>query len=98
MVSHILGSRLVTARGVETEVEEFSQARSNIGLAGAIQLEAYPGEPARRPFEIALKLWEKGVYVRCGGDTLQFAPPFISSTAEIDRLFQMTAEVMAAQA
>jgi beta-alanine--pyruvate transaminase len=70
----------------------------NLGLAGAIQLEPYPGEPARRPFELAMALWKKGVYVRCGGDTLQFAPPFISTTDEIDRLFAMTAEVIAASA
>jgi beta-alanine--pyruvate transaminase len=66
----------------------------NLGLAGAIQIEPYPGEPARRPFELSLALWEKGVYVRCGGDTLQFAPPYISSIEEIDRLFAMTAEVL----
>ncbi|MGD8830060.1 MAG: aspartate aminotransferase family protein [Pseudomonadales bacterium] len=70
----------------------------NLGLAGAIQLEPYPGEPARRPFELAMALWKKGVYVRCGGDTLQFAPPFISTTEEIDRLFAMTAEAIAASA
>ncbi len=68
----------------------------NLGLAGAIQIEPYPGEPARRPFELSLALWEKGFYVRCGGDTLQFAPPYISSPEEIDRLFAATAEVLEA--
>ncbi len=66
----------------------------NLGLAGAIQIEPYPGEPARRPFELSLELWKKGVYVRCGGDTLQFAPPYISTPEEIDRLFAITAEVL----
>jgi beta-alanine--pyruvate transaminase len=66
----------------------------NLGLAGAIQIEPYPGEPARRPFELSLALWKKGVYVRCGGDTLQFAPPYISSPEEIDRLFALTAEAL----
>ena len=28
----------------------------------------------------------KGLYVRYGGDTIQLAPPFISTEAEIDRL------------
>ena len=68
----------------------------NLGLAGAIQIEPYPGEPARRPFELSLALWEKGFYVRCGGDTLQFAPPYISSPEEIDRMFVATAEVLEA--
>ena len=66
----------------------------NLGLAGAIQIAPYPGEPARRPFELSLALWKKGVYVRCGGDTLQFAPPYVSSKEEIDRLFALTAEVL----
>jgi beta-alanine--pyruvate transaminase len=70
----------------------------NIGLAGAIQLEPHPGEPARRPFEIALDLWKKGVFVRCGGDTLQFAPPFVSEPDEIDRMFGLTAEALAESA
>jgi beta-alanine--pyruvate transaminase len=39
---------------------------------------ALPGEPARRPYEIAMKCWKKGFYVRYGGDTIQLAPPFIS--------------------
>ena len=58
----------------------------NYGLAGALQIEAYPGEPARRPYEIAMKLWQKGFYVRYGGDTLQFGLPFIVEAEEIDRL------------
>jgi beta-alanine--pyruvate transaminase len=33
-----------------------------------------------------MRCWEKGFYVRYGGDTLQLAPPFISSEAQIDSL------------
>ncbi|MDN3522794.1 aspartate aminotransferase family protein [Halomonas ramblicola] len=58
----------------------------NYGLAGALQIEPYPGEPARRPFEIAMKCWEKGFYVRYGGDTLQLGLPFTVEREEIDRL------------
>ncbi|MCI0510778.1 beta-alanine--pyruvate transaminase [Chromohalobacter marismortui] len=58
----------------------------NYGLAGALQIEPYPGEPGRRPFEIAMKCWEKGFYVRYGGDTLQLGLPFIVEREEIDRL------------
>ena len=36
----------------------------NYGFAGAITLEPYPGEPLRRPFEVAMKMWEKGFLVR----------------------------------
>ena len=58
----------------------------NYGLAGALQIEAYPGEPARRPYEIAMKCWQKGFYVRYGGDTIQLGVPFIVEREEIDRL------------
>lgn len=58
----------------------------NYGLAGALQIESYPGEPARRPYEIAMKCWEKGFYVRYGGDTIQLGLPFIVEREEIDRV------------
>jgi beta-alanine--pyruvate transaminase len=58
----------------------------NYGLAAGITLAALPGEPARRPFEVAMACWKKGFYVRYGGDTIQLAPPFISTPEEIDRL------------
>lgn len=58
----------------------------NYGLAAGITIAAAPGEPAKRPFEIAMACWKKGFYVRYGGDTIQLAPPFISEKAEIDRL------------
>jgi beta-alanine--pyruvate transaminase len=57
----------------------------NFGLAGALQIEAIPGEPAvRRPFAIALKCWEKGLYVRWTGDTIQLGPPLVSEQRELE--------------
>jgi len=58
----------------------------NYGLAAGLTIEAFPGEPAKRPYEIAMKCWNKGFYVRYGGDTIQLAPPFISERHEIDSL------------
>jgi beta-alanine--pyruvate transaminase len=66
----------------------------NFGLAGALQIAARPGEPLRRPYEIALAMWERGCYVRWGGDTLQFAPPFVAEKAELDRLFNTLNDVI----
>ena len=54
-----------------------------------------PGEPARRPYEIAMNCWKKGFYVRYGGDTVQLAPPFISERAEIDRLVNALGDALA---
>jgi beta-alanine--pyruvate transaminase len=64
----------------------------NYGLAAGLTLEALPGEPAKRPYEVAMKCLEKGFYVRYGGDTIQLAPPFISEKAEIDRLISVLAD------
>lgn len=66
----------------------------NYGLAGALQIEPYPNEPARRPFEIAMKCWEKGFYVRYGGDTIQLGLPFIVEHDEIDRLVNVLGEAI----
>ncbi|MDN3639671.1 aspartate aminotransferase family protein [Simiduia curdlanivorans] len=58
----------------------------NYGFAGALTLAPYPGEPAKRPYEVAMKMWDKGFYVRYGGDTLQLGLPFITEKQEIDTL------------
>jgi len=67
----------------------------NYGLAAGFTIAALPGEPARRPYEIAMKCWDKGFYVRYGGDTIQLAPPFISTEAEIDRLVSALGDALA---
>jgi len=64
----------------------------NYGLAGGISLEHYPKEPLRRPFELGVSCFEKGYYVRWGGDTVQLAPPFISSQDQIDSLINAVGE------
>ncbi|WP_136248706.1 aspartate aminotransferase family protein [Halomonas borealis] len=66
----------------------------NYGLAGALQIEPYPNEPARRPYEIAMKCWDKGFYVRYGGDTIQLGLPFIVEREEIDRLINVLGEAI----
>ncbi len=58
----------------------------NFGLAAGLTIDALPGEAARRPYDIAMAMYRKGFYVRYGGDTIQLAPPFISTKAEIDSL------------
>ena len=70
----------------------------NFGLAAGFTLEHAPGEPAKRPFEVAMKCFEKGFYVRYGGDTIQLAPPFMTEKAEIDRLLTALAESLNATA
>ena len=70
----------------------------NYGLAAGITIAALPGEPAKRPYEIAMRCLEKGFYVRYGGDTIQLAPPFIIEKAEIDSLVNALGEALNATA
>jgi len=64
----------------------------NYGFAAGLSLEHYPGEPLRRPFEIGTKCFDKGFYVRWGADTLQLAPPFVSTKQQIDGLINAVGE------
>jgi beta-alanine--pyruvate transaminase len=64
----------------------------NFGLAAGITINAAPGEPAKRPYQIASAMLAKGFYVRYGGDTIQLAPPFISTPAQIDSLVNALGE------
>ncbi len=64
----------------------------NYGLAAGLTLAALPGEPAKRPYQVAMRCLEKGFYVRYGGDTIQLAPPFIVEKHEIDSLVSVLAE------
>ena len=70
----------------------------NIGLAAGFSIAPVPGEPARRPYEIAMKCWDMGFYVRYGGDTIQLAPPFISEKAELERLVSALGDALNATA
>ncbi|MEH6605730.1 MAG: aminotransferase class III-fold pyridoxal phosphate-dependent enzyme, partial [Pseudomonadales bacterium] len=64
----------------------------NYGFAAGFTLEAYPGEPARRPYEVAMRMWRKGFYVRYGADTIQLGLPFITEKTEIDSLINALGE------
>ena len=66
----------------------------NYGLAAGITIAPVPGEPAKRPYEIAMAMFQKGFYVRYGGDTIQLAPPFISTPAQIDSLLSALGETL----
>ena len=64
----------------------------NYGSAAGITLKSHDGEPAKRPYEAAMKCWEKGFYVRYGGDTLQLGLPFSSTDSEIDSIVNAIGE------
>jgi beta-alanine--pyruvate transaminase len=70
----------------------------NLGLAAGLTIAGAPGEPARRPYEVGMAMWKKGFYVRFGGDTIQLAPPFISTPEQIDSLVNALGECLNATA
>ena len=67
----------------------------NCGLAGALQLEARDGDLTVRPFEVGVKMWQAGYYVRWGGDTVQVGPPFVATEQQLDALFDALGTVLA---
>jgi beta-alanine--pyruvate transaminase len=64
----------------------------NIGLAGAVQIAPLLNEPIRRPSEIALACWNKGLYIRWAGDTLCMAPPFVCEKEQLDEAFNILSD------
>lgn len=60
----------------------------NIGMAGAIQLAPREGDLTVRPYEAGVWCWHNGLYVRWGGDTLQFAPPFTCTEDDLEQMAQ----------
>ncbi|OQW88803.1 MAG: aspartate aminotransferase family protein [Rhodoferax ferrireducens] len=70
----------------------------NLGLAAGFSIDPVPGEPAKRPYEVAMAMLKNGFYVRYGGDTIQLAPPFISTPEQIDSLVNALGECLNATA
>ena len=68
----------------------------NEGFAAALTLASRDGDPTRRPFEVAMRLWDKGFYVRYGGDTIQLGLPFVIECEEIDSLVDALGEALKA--
>jgi len=66
----------------------------NFGLAAGLTLQPFAMEPAKRPFQVAMRMFEKGFYVRYGADTIQLAPPFITTQAHIDSLINALGETL----
>lgn len=56
----------------------------NLGLAGALEIETAGNDPTYRPWKIAEAAWDRGMYLRFGGNTVQLGPPFIVERSDID--------------
>lgn len=65
----------------------------NYGFAGGISVAHKDNQPALRPYEIAMNMWQKGFYVRYGADTIQLGLPFTTELDEMDRLINALGDV-----
>ena len=66
----------------------------NIGLAGAIELTARPGEPGARAAAAFETAFERGLLVRATGDIIALAPPLIASETQIETIAAILGEVL----
>lgn len=85
----VLESKIHSLKGTKHVVDI-----RNFGLAAGITIAAVPGEPLKRPWQIGMKCWEKGFYVRFGGDTVQLGPQFMATEAELDSLVNALGEAI----
>ena len=66
----------------------------NIGLVGAVELAAIPGEPTRRAFQAFLDAYDKGLLIRTTGDIIALSPPLIIEKPQIDQIVETLAGVL----
>lgn len=67
----------------------------NLGLVCGIELDALPGKPTARAYEVFLRcFWNKGVLIRTTGDIIALSPPLLISHSQIDELFGAIAAVL----
>ena len=71
-----------------------------VGLMAAVEVVEDPAK--RKPYDPALKtggkivaeMLENGVYTRCRGDSVDFAPPLVITTEELDRMINVAGEAI----
>lgn len=96
---NLLAQSAALAPSFETLLHELKGAPHildirNCGLIGAVQLAPRDGDATIRGFELGMKLWKAGFFVRFGGDTLQFGPMFNSTEAQLSRLMNAVGDAL----
>lgn len=65
-----------------------------IGMAVGIELCPRENAPGARAFEVMKEAWNKGLMVRVAGDILAYSPPLTVTKAQIDQMFEITADAL----
>ena len=68
----------------------------NYGLIVGVELEAIPGKPGTRAFDVFVKCFERGLLVRQSGDVIALSPPLIIEQPQIDQIFSTLGGVLRA--
>ena len=66
----------------------------NTGMVGAIELEAFAGEPAKRGFDAFLAAFEAGLLIRVTGDIIALSPPLIAEQSHVDQILEILSSVL----
>ena len=71
----------------------------NLGLVCGIELDAMPGKPGARAYEVFERcFWEENVLIRTTGDIIALSPPLIINEEQIHRLFEAISNILRSMA
>ena len=70
----------------------------NLGLIGAIELEAIPGAPTKRAMDVFARCFDDGLLIRTTGDTIALSPPLIIEDQHIERIVDTLTRALKATA
>jgi beta-alanine--pyruvate transaminase len=68
----------------------------NIGLVAGIELAPREGAPGKRGMEACVKAYEAGLMVRITGDIIALSPPLVLEKEHIDKMVEITSDVIRA--
>ena len=67
----------------------------NYGLVCGVELAPVEGKPGARAYEVFLRCFERGLFVRQTGDTIAMSPPLIVEPPQIETMFGTLREALA---
>jgi beta-alanine--pyruvate transaminase len=68
----------------------------NVGLLGAVELEAVPGEAGKFAQAVHAHCFDRGVIVRAVGETVVMSPPLIIERAQVDQIVASISDALGA--
>ena len=61
----------------------------NLGLMGAIEMEALAEEPGRRGITVFERAFDAGLVIRTTADTIALSPPLVISEDQLHQMFDL---------